>query len=341
MEVRRGESAAPDEDGRGGGAGASWGFRVTYGPGSRRGVVRPKPDQTVHFLDVCALDVTKRTDDHLKAHPDKEAMAARLRELDLPTNRFSCLLALMEKTSDTTSRQSDDELRAQIVDDIEHMRRFFQNAADGEPNEYVEDYIRQLRRLPAELARPIYLSFLHTANEARFGLHQPIAKPKRSKIASILLELADSLGIRRQHPVVVVTLACLYGNGAARDVLKFTPKSEAFPAENVLADLMAIGRFAIRKLELEQDYWLGLSYVRHAAYITRDKGLAEVMACFHAKGLTTRDADAHQKLIIRLTVDFADLLTEISHEPGQLLDPSDPRSARPSEYDRVCALVFG
>lgn len=326
---------------QGGSPNGSWGFRMTYAPGCQRAIIRTRPDLTMHFLDICALDVTKRTEAELATDSSKVAMAARLRELDLPTNRFSCLLALMEKTSDTRSSQSDEELQAQIVGDVEQMRRFFDQATDGEPSGYVEKYIRQLRKVPAELARPTYLTFLKSANDGRFGLHQMIAKRKRLKIASTLLELADSLEISRQHPIVVVTLACLYGNGSAREVLKFTPKRESYPAENVLADLMAIGRFLGKKLELEEDYKLGLTSFRHVTYITRDKGLEEVMSCFHGEALTIQDADSHQEVLTRGRVDFARLLTEVSHQSDSLLDLSDPASSMPSEYDRVCALVFG
>lgn len=244
----------------------SWGFRMTYAPGSRRGVIRTKPDLTLHFLDICALDVTKRTEAELTAQPRKAAMAARLRELDVPTNRFSCLLALMEKTSDTRSTRTDEDLQAQIVGDVAHMRSFFKEAKVLEWDKYLLDYISQLRKVPVELARPTYLAFLANANESRFGLYQPVGKAKRFKTASALFGLADSLAIRRQHPILAVTLACLYGNKSARDVLKFTPAPETFPAENVLADVMTISRFLDRKLELEADYGRGLTSIRPRSY---------------------------------------------------------------------------
>lgn len=320
---------------------ASWGIRMTYAPGSRRGIIRTKPDLTMHFLDICALDVTKRTEAELAADTRKADMAARLRGLDVPTNRFSCLLALMEKTSDLGSTRTDEDLQAQLVGDAEQMRLFFANAAPAEPEGYLRDYISQLRRLPVELARPTYLAFLQSANDSRYGLHQPISRRNRFKTAKALVKLADDLEISREHPVVVVTLACLYGNESARDVLKFTPKPETFPAENVLADVMAIHRFLSRKLELEGDYHRGLTSIRHAVYITDDEGLAEVLDCYRGLALSMRDADGHQEVVMRGRFDFARLLSEISHEPGPLRDPSDPASSGPSEYDKVCALVVG
>jgi hypothetical protein len=320
---------------------ASWGFRMTYAPGNRRAVIRTKPDLTIHFLDICALDVTKRTEAELAVHPRKAAIAARLRELDVPTNRFSCLLALMEKASDTRSARTDEDLQAQIVGDLGHMREFFGEAKVVEPDEYLLDYISQVRKIPVELARPTYLAFLRGANESCFGLYQPVAKAKRLKTASALVNLADGLEISRQHPILAVTIACLYGNASAREVLKFTPTPGAFPAENVLADVMTISRFLGRKLELEADYRRGLTSIRHVSYITDDNGLAEILSCYQGEALSTRDGCGHQEVLTKGRVDFARLLTEISHQPGPRLDPADPASAGPSEYDRVCALVFG
>jgi len=340
MEERRQGAAAPNDVDRGGRPIASWGFRMTYAPGSWQGVVRTKPDLTMHFLDICALDVTKRTKAQIAADPRKAAMAVRLEALDIPTNRISCLLALMEKTSDTRSTRTDEDLKAQIIGDIQHARSFFDHAEVVERDEYVEDYITQLRRIAVELGRPAYLAFLRAANDADFGIHQPIPKAKRFEVASTLVEMAHDLEISRQHPVLAVTLACLYGNASARGVLKFRPDPAAFDAENALADVMAIRRLMDRKLEFERDYHLGLTSIRHTAYVTDDGGLAQVMSSFHGTALSTRYAGDHQEVLVRGKVDFADLLTEISHEPGPLTDLSGSTSAGPSDYDRLCALIF-
>lgn len=303
--------------------------------------MRTKPDLTMQFLDICALDVTKRTKAQIAADPRKAAMAGRLEALDIPTNRISCLLALMEKTSDTRSTRTDEDLKVQIIGDIQHARSFFSHAEVVERDEYVEDYVTQLRRIAVELGRPAYLAFLRAVNDGEFGMHQPIPKPKRFKVAATLVEMADDLEISRQHPVLAVTLACLYGNASARGVLKFRPDPAAFDAENALADVMAIRRLMDRQLEFERDYHLGLTSIRHAAYVTDDGGLALVLSCFHGTALSTRDAGDHQEVLVRGKVNFADLLTEISHEPGPLTNRSDPASAGPSEYDRLCDLIFG
>ncbi len=247
----------------------------------------------------------------------------------------------MEKTSDSRSTRTDEDLKVQIIGDIQHARSFFKHAEVAERDEYVEHYITQLRGIAVELGRPEYLAFLRAANDGDLGMYQPIPKPKRFEVATKLVKMADDLKISRHHPVVVVTLACLYGNASARGVLKFKPAHATFGAENVLADVMAIRRLMDRQLELEREYHLGLTSIRHTAYVTDDAALALVMSCFHGTALSTRDAGDHQEVLVRGKVDFADLLTEISHEPGPLSNLSVSASAGLSEYDRLCALIFG
>lgn len=121
--------------------------------------------------------------------------------------------------------------------------------------------------------------------------------------------------------------------------MKFTPTLGAFPAENVLADVMTISHFLGKKLELETDYERGLTSIRHVTYITDDDGLAEILSCYQEEALSTRNGWGHQEVLTKGRVDLARLLTEVSHLPGPPLAPSNPASAGPSEYNRICALV--
>jgi hypothetical protein len=292
----------------------------------------------MHFLDICAVDVTKRSQTELAANPRKAALVTRLRDLDKPGNRVSYLMALMEKVSDTKSSLSDAELRANIINDVNCMRSFFVNARVPEPDEFLLGYLDQLRGRPVELAKPAYLKFLRTAND-RFRLADPVSPRKRFEVTEQLVATADRLRIKRQHAVLVVTLACVYGNASARKVMKFKADPQAFDAENVLADIMTIGRFLERKLVLEEDARRGLTSIRRVLYITDDAGLEEVLGCYEGLALSSRDLDGHHEVRTTGRVEFAKLLTEISHDAGPLRNPADPTSSAPSEYDRVCALV--
>jgi hypothetical protein len=294
---------------------------------------------TMHFLDICAVDATKRPEAELAAKPSKGALVARLRDMDKKGDRVSYLMALMEKVSDTRDGLSDTELRANIINDVACMRRFFLNASVAEPDEFLLNYFDQLRRRPVERAKLAYLEFLRIAND-RFKLANPVLRKRRIGLVEELVAAADGLGIPRQHTVHIMTLARLFGNPAAIKVMKFKAEAQAFDAENVLADIMTIGRFLERKLELEKNWRQGLSDFRHATYVTDDVGLQEILACYEGHSISSRDFDGHHEVRINGRVELAKLLTEISHEAGPILDPAEGSSAGPSEYDRVCALLL-
>lgn len=56
------------------------------------------------------------------------------------------------------------------------------------------------------------------------------------------------------------------------------------------------------------------------------------MPCFHGTALSTLDAGDHQEVLVSGKVNFADLLTEISHEPVRL---RSCRSRRPRGTERI------
>lgn len=328
-----------DDLDRGSLAGPRFSYTLRYAGNNQRLWRGPMSGRTMHFLDICAVDVTKRPEAELAAKPSKAALVARLRDLDKKGDRVSYLMALMEKVSDTRDRLSDAELRANIINDVACMRRFFLNASVAEPDEFLLNYLDQLRRRPVERSKLAYLEFLRIAND-RFKLAIPVSRKRRIGLAEQLVAAADALGIPRQNTVLIVTLARLFGNAAATKVVKFRAEAQAFDAENVLADIMTIGRFLERKLELEKDWRQGLSDFQHATFVTDDVGLQEVLACYEGHSVSSRNLDGHHEVRITGRVEFAKLLTEISHEAGPLLDPADESSAGPSEYDRVCALLL-
>jgi hypothetical protein len=316
-------------------------FRYTmpYPAPSLSQVWRQQPAATMHFLDICAVDVIKRSEAEVSSNPRKAALITRLRDLDVKGDRISYLLAFMEKVSDPRSTLSDAELKANIVNDVGCMRRFFVNATVAEPDHFLVNSIDDIRFNPIEQARPAYRDFLRTAND-RFGLANPVARKGRFSLAENLVAAADDLNISRQHTVVVLTLARLYGNPAAAKVLKFRPDPRDFDVENVLADVMAIGRFLEHKLIIEKDWRDGRGDFSHATYVTDDAGLQEVLACYEGLSVEKSDKGDLQEIRTSGRVQIDRLLTEVSRDAGSSTDAQDP-IAQLSEYDRVCALLLG
>ena len=294
----------------------------------------------MYFLDINAMDVIKKIANGQPLDARKQALVARIRGIDLPGNRVSCLIALMEKVNDRKSNLPDAQLRQEIENDVSLMRGFFDHAKPGDPDTFHLDYFDSVRGGLVEHGEPDYLKFLRAAND-RHRLAQTVSPKKRFEKTKDVITTADALGIRRTHPVVVLSLACLYGNLDARRVLKFKKEPRDYRVENVLADVMAIGRFLERKIELEAMGSRGQSSVRTAEYITDDSGLAAVLKCYRGTSVSYADLGDRQEIRTVGTMDFADLLTEIGPDLGPSIDHSDPASATPSEYMLVCDLLLG
>lgn len=294
---------------------------------------------TLYLLDICVVNATKLSESALAVDTRKAQLVARLRNLDRPQNSFSYLLALIEKVSDVRSGLSDEELEAQILEDVGSMRRFFANARVQEPDNFLLDFLKTLRRQPHELMHDSYLAFLTAAND-RFKLASPVSRTKRMKVAEAILAQADALSISRQHPLVLLTLACLYGNASARKVMKFKADAQAFRAENALADIMVISRFLPLKLQIEQSGRDGNAGYLRSTYITDDSGLDGVLACFEAEVVRFEEQDGVHEQRTSVTVHFAQLLTEIGKDVSELRKTDHPNALARSEYDQLCDLLF-
>lgn len=294
---------------------------------------------TLYFLDICVVNATKLSEAQLVEAPRKARLVAHLHSMDRPQHAFSYLGALMEKVSDSRELLSDAELRAQIVNDLAAMRRFFKNAKVLEPDDFAIDYLEELRAKPAELARPNYLSFIRLLNN-HLALRDPVSPALRFQKAQEILKEADKLSISKQHPLVVLALACLYGNAAAKRVLKFKADVDQFNAENALADVMAIPRFAERKLQIEEDGRRGGKYLR-SDFLTDDDGLTNVLRCFEPIAVRVRENEDGAEIEHNIRVNLDELLTDLkSHvRPNRGAHDHLQTEQNPSEFERLLRLL--
>lgn len=277
---------------------------------------------TLYMLDICAVSATKLTSASLEENPRKANLVNYLRELDRPNNCFSYIFALMEKVSDSRGLDTDEELERKILSDLESMRKFFKSARVYEPDEFILNFLKELRGTPIEEKRAEYLRFLMVLNET-FELYNPVSPAKRFSFAEKIIEQTSHFNFSRQHPIVVISLACLYGNPAAKKIMKFKADANRFDAENVLADIMLISRFAGLKLEIEQLGRNGNGGYLRSSFITDDNGLIDIMKCFTPKVVKHIDKDDGRETHTTMTVKLKDLLTEIVDE----------------EYDRLLNLL--
>lgn len=274
---------------------------------------------TLYFLDICAVGATKLTEAALETNHRKSRLVAHLRKLDKPQNCFSYLCALMEKVSDSRGKITDAELEEQVICDLSALRAFFKNASVYESDEFIITFLRELRGVAIEVKRPNYLALLETANN-RFALKDSTTPKLRFEKARQIVIEVDALEISRQHPIVTITLACLYRNSAAQNLMKFKADPDKFEAENALADIMAISRFSQIKLQIEHHGRNGGRFLR-SDFITDDDGLSELIKCYKPTFVKHEDTADGRETRLSFDVDLKRILTEIkADEYEQILD---------------------
>lgn len=268
---------------------------------------------TLYLLDICVVSSTKLTSASLEKNPRKADLVNHLRELDRPNNCFSYLFALMEKVSDSRGIDTDEELENKVLSDLASLRIFFKQARIFESDDFTLKFLNNLRKSPIEEKRSEYLGFLKNLNN-QFNLGNPVSPRKRLEIAEKIILQTDDFNFSKQHPIVIIGLACLYGNPAVKKLMKFKVDPQKFDAENVLADIMLITRFAGIKLEIEQMGRSGTGGYLRSNFITDDDGLIEIIKCFTpivVKHLDTHDGRETQTT---MTVKLKELLTDIEIE---------------------------
>lgn len=276
---------------------------------------------TLYFLDICVVGATKLSQKQLLANDRKREIVEKLKGLDKPQHGFSYILALLEKVNDSRGVASDAELEARILDDLAAMRSFFVNASVYESDAFAISFLRALRGSTIELGQPNYIAFLETINE-KFGLGVTIAPSLRYIKTESIVALAKSLDIGYQHPVVTIVIASLYGNASAKKLLKFKQDPKKFNAENALADIMSITRFANLKLRIEEISRSGGRYA-NSKLITDDTGLLGIISSFRIEHLSEEKNEDDTTTTYKMKVELRKLLTEIEDE----------------EYGKICQLL--
>ncbi|EMD5788632.1 TPA: hypothetical protein SMP24_001077 [Proteus mirabilis] len=268
---------------------------------------------TLYLLDICLVSIIKLPEESINRDKRKKKWIDELKNLDREKNKFSYICALMEKVSDSRVKMTDVELEEQILGDVASLRRFFKNASIYESDKFLISFLRELRGLPVETDKEKYVRFLKSANE-KFNLKDAVSPSNRLNKAKELLEEADNIGIYKQHPVVVVTLACLYGNRQAKKLMKFKKNADLFDVENVLSDILIISRTAKLKLEIEHYGNNGRGRFPRAIFLSDDTALNEIRNCFEPRMVKNIDSEDGRETILTLTVNLEKLMTEITED---------------------------
>ena len=272
---------------------------------------------TLYMLDICVVSATKLTGESLEKRPRQASLIAELLDLDQPNNGFSYLFALMEKVSDSRGILTSDELKKQILADLSALREFFKTASVVESDNFVITFLEEMKGEPIESKRAEYLNFIEKLNN-HFKLQNPTSPKQRLDKAKEIIQEADALTISIQHPIVAIALACLYGNLPAKRLMKFKTDPSKFDAENALADVLLISRFAKIKLEIEHDGRNGGRYPR-VDFITDDNGLSEIVKYFKPRVVKHNYKIDGRETQLTMTVELKKILTEVKEDEYDII----------------------
>lgn len=245
--------------------------------------------KTVLVMDICTIGLIKER--HKISSGKDENKKKRLKQLisyaKKDRYKFSFVLAIVEKATDTKHRLS----RKEMIERFRRDHRYLVGII-GERN--MAESQATLKRLisiimdenygleeRAELLLNEYLELLVFYNE--LGIKVDPAKEDRLPLAKKITERASQLGIGAGHPVVAICVASVYGCADARLILKVNRKGEFNPS-NAYGDIQSFYRVAKARHMLNQHYHgMGLEFR------TEDKAL-EKMHTYYKAILLREDA---------------------------------------------------
>lgn len=187
-----------------------------------------------------------------------------LRALDVPQHSISPLLSIIEgERGDADSVAEKAECLAKETDAIAGF--FVQACTDAV-------FLRALNNSVARIFAGVQESQWDERTDflvkAAPLIAQKVATRKRGSVEHELIRLAEDTGLASGDAIVVLFLACLYGNDAARKLIKPSQPS----AYNVLSDLHIISRVGMVKAAAGQ-----LLRPIKVRFHTLDEGLRDVL----------------------------------------------------------------
>ncbi|AZF34005.1 hypothetical protein C4J89_4568 [Pseudomonas sp. R4-35-07] len=266
---------------------------------------------TLFFLDLCTISHIKKSleRDSDGAPPEPKSLAW-LRKNDLPHNGFSYLPALMEKASDAQSNFDVEGLTQEAIRDLTALKGFFKQARVLEDIDLASKYISTLKGIHPEILGPSYHDFLSFVNGLR--IFNAIAPAKRYKAAQNICEKAASLSIHKGHPLILASLACIYGCVAAKKVLKFKDDPADFSPSNALGDVQVIQRVGQLTQLIEQNE---REFAR-TQFVTDDRHLQDFYKFFFVNEVVSEEGNDSTSIKYEMTIQANMLFPDLFDEDG-------------------------
>jgi len=221
---------------------------------------------TLFLLDRNVVSVIKVAIAGKEQKGNKEQrMLDFLRGIDMPQYAISPLPSLMEGEHGREDNVT--EKTMQLEKETEAVSRFFRSARTD--SEYLKSAKDMFAQLFAGLREADWDARAAFRTKAAPLIIEPVAPAARRAVEDKFAELAISGGLKRTDGIVVLFVACLYGNLDARKVLKPTKPDSTY---NVLSDVHLIPRIALVKSVARE-----LPIQLKVRFLTLDGGLEQVL----------------------------------------------------------------
>jgi hypothetical protein len=222
---------------------------------------------TLFLLDRNVVEVIKVANAGINQKgSEQQRMFEFLKSIDAIQYSVSPLLSLIEGGK---GREDDPgEKIAQLQTETSAVASFFHHARTD--SNYMQAEQEQFSKLFTRFREGSYDARAAFREQAIPLVLQKVAPRDRRKVEEQLLELARSVGLKTDDGIVVIFLACLYANDAARDVLKVSKPKMTY---NVLGDIHLIPRIGLIKT-VAKDKAPGLK----VRLLTLDQGLEKVLS---------------------------------------------------------------
>lgn len=202
------------------------------------------------LMDICTIGYLKDKENILSGNDERKKKIIRelSKEIENKENKFSFILAILEKGTDYTHTLSKDELLERFFSDYTAISKIIPEENIVESKALIELLITTLidpnypMRERAELSIPENLKFLSYFNSLKICSTPP--RKERFELAQQVAKAADAFKVQKGYLTILVCIASIYGCDPARKILKIKKNGNDFNPSNCLGDIMSITRAA-------------------------------------------------------------------------------------------------
>ncbi|EJR0963278.1 TPA: hypothetical protein NJ348_004705 [Vibrio parahaemolyticus] len=284
---------------------------------------------TLYFLDVCTIsNIKKELADESGEY--KSPNTRFLRSIDTEINGISYFPSLMERVSDQNNTPTVDGLKTEARRDLEALDLYFKKIKLVEPLDFIDRFIEEICGAHIEDSASLYHEYLNKVNS--MGIADTKSQKERLGFAKKIVDEANKLGVAQSHPVVISTIACIYGCISAKKVLKFKTNPSAFNSSNAIGDIMLMQRVGEFTYGIES-----LSKIRRfsrAKLVTDDHHLRLFYDYFFVQYVSREKIDDGSLKRVKITFEPEKLFPVLFNEDGSLKNTSCEE-----EYSNILRLL--